>query len=218
MKRSLMLLLLAWFFLATPDRAHAANVTLGVEAGMSFSKFAFDEPSFLPLREDLYGSTTWLRGSLRGRIGLNPHIAVVTGVSYESNGSDVQIDDKTTVTSRLEYAVVPVLFEIQSSGGALRPFGRLGIESGLLLDADEFATIDGHRGDSGDTDELFSTFEWNLLFGAGLRLRGQWDVHFGYRYGLANLNDSINRDAHQFHNRSMVLGLTYWWRSDAIGS
>ena len=217
MRRSPIFLLLAWFILVTPDRAHAA-VALGAEAGMSFSKFAFDEPRFLPLREDVYGSTTWLRGSLRGRIGLNPHMAVLTGVSYESNGFDVRIDEKTTGTSRLEYAMVPVLFEIQASGGSLRPFGRFGIESGLLIDADEFVTIDGNRGDSGDTDELFSTFEWNLLFGAGVRLRGQWDVHVGYRYGLAHLNDSFNRDAHHFHNRSIVLGLTYWWRSDAMGS
>jgi hypothetical protein len=217
MNRWLLSSLLAWCLLFAPGRgSQAASLALGGEVGLSVSRFAFDEPKHLPFPEDIYGSITWLRGSVRGRIGLNPHLAVVTGVSYESNGFDAQVTRTTLGTVRLEYVMVPVLLEIQVPNGSLHPFGRVGVESGLLVDADEFFTVDGDRVASDDPDVLYSDFEWNLFFGAGIRVLERWDVHVGYRYGLANINEGLQREVHHFHNRSIVLGLTYWWRSIGI--
>lgn len=211
MNRWLILLPTVWLTL-TPLAASASSVSWGLEAGVSLSRFAFDDPERLPLPEERYGNTLWIRGGLRARLPLDSKWAVVGGLTYESNGVDVKLAEGLVGTSRLDYATLPVAVELAVPTGTVRPFGRAGIDVGVLVDADEFAKSDGERlGDGADNDDSYPAFESTVLVGAGLRLQSRWDAHVTYRYGLTNVNDTRNRNEHRVHNRSLALGVTYWF-------
>jgi len=201
---------MAW--LTVTPVAAASRVTLGCEAGLSLASIAYDDSRYLPLPEDQYGHTLWIRGGIRARLPLDSRWAIIGGLTYESNGGDAEITKDQVQTSRLEYATLPVALEIAVPTGNVRPFGRVGFEPGILIDADTFLTVDGKRvGDSADTDDYYPSVEWTLSVTGGLRLRDRWDAHMAYRYGLTNLNDSLNREEHHFHNRGFALGVTYWF-------
>jgi hypothetical protein len=193
-------------------RAGAASVALGVNAGLSVFHLAFDRPENLPLPEDRYDSAVGLRGGVYASFAVASRVAVLTGLTYESSGGRVEVDDATAIIERVEYATIPLLLEVSSSAGSMRPIARIGLECGLRLDADAITTVNGHRrGGSADVDEQYSSVEGTLSFGGGVRVLKRWDALVGYRHGLTNNNGTANRAEHPIHHRSIVLGVTYWF-------
>lgn len=201
-------------FLLAATASPAAAVDVGAEVGLSFAKFVVENERQLPLPIDRYSRAIWLRGGVRVRAPLTRHLALVSGVLYESNGWKADLGQDRIVTERLEYITAPLGLEFAAPTGSVRPFGRVAMELGWLADADEFTSIDGERlGDGGDTDEWYLPVESTLAVGGGLRFSARWDVHGAYRHGLTNTNVALNRDAHVIHNRAWVLGVTYWFRA-----
>ncbi len=197
----------------------AAGIPVGIEAGVSFAEFSFDSPEHLPLPRGDYGANANIRAALRSRVPVRSQLAVISGLSYETNGLDAELswfsengDPKDAVeTAVLHYLAVPLLLEATLPGDSSALFVRSGLELDVLFDADAFITVDGNKlGDGADTDDLYPRVDWTFTAGVGVRLFQCADIHLAYRRGLRNINDSLNRDEHRFYNQAVTLGLTYW--------
>lgn len=195
----------------------AAEIPVGIEAGVSFAEYSFDSPEHLPLPRGNYGANVNGRAALRSRIPVRSQLAVLSGLSYETNGIDIQFlsfDDDVprdaVQTTVLDYLTVPLLLEATLPGDTSALFVRAGVEFDVLFDAEDFVTIDGHRFRDADTDDLYPRVDWSLTSGVGVRLFQRADIHIAYRRGLRNINSGLNRDEHRFYNQAVTLGLTYW--------
>jgi hypothetical protein len=207
--RSLSALALVAPLLALPLSAQQ-RPQLGVFGGVNFAKLGGDDVG-------TGGQTrTAVLGGVFASLPLGRVLALVPGVAYSQEGTDVDAGGGITGTLKLDYLEVPVLLKLAAplqGTPKLRPYVVVGPTVGFEVGC-KVAAQSGSQSAQVDCDDPTAgvqtkSVQASLQFGGGLEI-SQFFVGLRYQLGLTSIDDSgSNADV---KNRVLAIVAGYGFR------
>ncbi|NOT08632.1 MAG: PorT family protein [Gemmatimonadales bacterium] len=191
--------------------AAQASVTLGLTAGVAFSKFGGQDAA----EADFDKTRTGFAFGGIASLDITRHVALESGLLYAQKGSKID-DGVNKGTFKLDYLQVPLLLKlrlpVKGGGLSISPHlyggASLGFEAGC-----EITGLGGEAAVARPCEEVqaaVKSTDFGLVFGAGLDI-GRAIIDVRYDFGLSTVDDTTDPD--DTKNRTLYVLVGWAFRS-----